>query len=212
MVVERQKRDKKMQETVQKDLKMGEKNGITEEIWQAIVQNDSTFDGTFFYAVETTGIFCRPSCKSRVPNKDNVRIFRNAQQALSEHFRPCKRCRPDGRQLPDEEWIAQIVQWIETHYGETLTLDTLAELFHGSVYHLHRTFKRIKGITLAEYVQQTRISKAMHYLSSTDQTVMDIAVSIGIPNAAHFATLFQKKTGLTPTDYRQRTKAKDKKS
>ncbi|MGY4690963.1 bifunctional transcriptional activator/DNA repair enzyme AdaA [Salibacterium sp. K-3] len=195
---------------MQKEFKFDEKKD--QEIWQAIIQNDSTFDGTFFYAVETTGIFCRPSCKSRVPNKENVRIFKNAQEALSEHFRPCKRCRPDGIQLPDEEWIAQIVKWIDPHYSEPLTLDKLAELFHGSPYHLHRTFKRIKGITVAEYVQQMRISEAMKSLSSNNQTVRDIAVSVGIPNAAHFATLFQQKIGLTPTEYRQRTKSKKRKS
>ncbi|MFZ4451086.1 Ada metal-binding domain-containing protein [Salibacterium aidingense] len=64
----------------------------------------------------------KPSCKSRVPNKKNVRIFKNAQDALLEQYRPCKRCRPDNLQLPDEEWMEQIATWIDTHYRESLTL------------------------------------------------------------------------------------------
>ncbi|MFZ4451085.1 helix-turn-helix transcriptional regulator [Salibacterium aidingense] len=80
----------------------------------------------------------------------------------------------------------------------------MAELFHGSPYHLHRTFKRIKGVTVSDYVQQIRISEAMNLLSSNAKTVREIANLAGIPNASYFATLFHQKTGLTPTEYRQR--------
>lgn len=176
---------------------------ITEEIWQVIVHNDSSYDDKFFYGVKTTGIFCRPSCKSRPPKKENVRIFQNAQQALSENFRPCKRCKPTGQRLPDEEWVAQIAQFIDTNYREALTLKTLANMCHGSPYHLHRTFKRIKGITPAQYIRQTRISKAVHSLVTSDKTITEIALAVGIPNTAYFITLFKKETGYTPADYRQ---------
>ncbi|BDG47441.1 MULTISPECIES: bifunctional transcriptional activator/DNA repair enzyme AdaA [Parageobacillus] len=176
---------------------------ITDEIWQAIVRNDSSYDDKFFYGVKTTGIFCRPSCKSRPPKKENVRIFQNAQQALSENFRPCKRCKPTGQRLPDEEWVAQIAQFIDTNYREALTLKTLANMCHGSPYHLHRTFKRIKGITPAQYIRQTRISKAVHSLVNSDKTITEIALAVGIPNTAYFITLFKKETGYTPADYRQ---------
>jgi AraC family transcriptional regulator of adaptative response / methylphosphotriester-DNA alkyltransferase methyltransferase len=176
---------------------------IPDEVWQAIVLNDSSYDDTFFYAVKTTGIFCRPSCKSRPPKIENVRIFQNVQQALSENFRPCKRCKPTGQRLPDEEWVTQIAQFIDTNYGEMLTLEKLADMFHGSPYHLHRTFKRIKGITPVEYIRQTRISKAIQYLTTSDKTITEIALAVGIPNTAYFITLFKKKTGHTPADYRR---------
>lgn len=190
-------------EKAQADLEVcAEASMITDEVWQAILNNDSSFDGKFYYAVQTTGIFCRPSCKSRAPIKQHVRIFSDTRQALSENFRPCKRCRPDGRRLPDEEWVAQIVHLIETRYPESLTLAMLAERIHASPYHLHRTFRRIIGVTPAEYIQRTRISKAKQYLAETDKTIKDIALAVGIRNAAHFAILFQKKTGFTPTEYR----------
>jgi AraC family transcriptional regulator, regulatory protein of adaptative response / methylphosphotriester-DNA alkyltransferase methyltransferase len=176
---------------------------ITDEIWQAIVRNDSSYDGKYFYGVKTTRIFCRPSCKSRPPKIENVRIFQNVQQALAEKFRPCKRCKPTEQRLPDEEWVAQISQIIDTNYGETLTLEKLSDMCHGSSYHLHRTFKRIKGITPAEYIRQTRISKAIQYLTTTDQTITDFSLAVGIPNTAYFITLFKQETGHTPTEYRQ---------
>jgi AraC family transcriptional regulator of adaptative response / methylphosphotriester-DNA alkyltransferase methyltransferase len=180
-----------------------ESEKLNEDIWQAIITNNPIFDWIVYYGVATTKIFCRPSCKSRVPLKAHVHIFKTIDQALAEEFRPCKRCKPDGTKLPNEEWIVQITQWIAIHYGEALTLDKLAELFHGSPYHLHRTFKRLKGITPADYIMKIRLEKAMQKLRGNEQTVMEIASSVGIPNAAHFATLFQRKTGLTPTKYRQ---------
>ncbi|MDZ5606368.1 bifunctional transcriptional activator/DNA repair enzyme AdaA, partial [Bacillus pseudomycoides] len=152
---------------------------------------------------KTTGIFCRPSCKSRTPNKNNVRIFLNAQQALSEKFRPCKRCKPNGLKLPDEDWVTQIIKYIENNYRQPLTLEILADMCHGSPYHLQRTFKRMKGITPLEYIQQIRITKAMQYLTDTNQTIMEIGFAVGVPNTAHFATLFKRKTGYTPTEYRK---------
>jgi AraC family transcriptional regulator of adaptative response / methylphosphotriester-DNA alkyltransferase methyltransferase len=176
---------------------------MPDEMWQAIVDNDLSFDGKFYYAVTTTGIFCRPSCKSRAPKKEHVRIFHDPQQALSENYRPCKRCKPNGKRLPNEEWVSQIEHFIQNNYAEALTLDMLADMCHGSPYHLQRTFKRIKGVTPAEFIQQTRIAKAMHFLSATDKTMIHIALAVGIRNPTHFVTLFKKRTGLTPTDYRQ---------
>ncbi|MCR8634269.1 bifunctional transcriptional activator/DNA repair enzyme AdaA [Paenibacillus radicis (ex Xue et al. 2023)] len=176
---------------------------MTEEQWQAIILNDASYNDKFIYAVKTTGIFCKPSCKSRIPKIENVRVFQNAKQALSANFRPCKRCKPTGERLPDHDWVDQITQYIDNNYIETLTLANLADMCHGSPYHLHRTFKRIKGITPVEYVQQTRINKAIDHLIHTDKTIMDIALTVGMPNAPYFITLFKKKTGHTPADYRQ---------
>ncbi len=176
---------------------------LTEEKWQAIIQCDSSYDDTFIYAVKTTSIFCRPSCKSRAPKKENVSIFQNVEQALSASFRPCKRCKPTGERLPDHEWVGQITQYIDKNYSETLKLETLADMCHGSPFHLHRTFKRIKGMTPVEYIQQTRINKAIEYLIHSDKAITDIALNVGMSNTPYFITLFKKMIGLTPRDYRQ---------
>ncbi|MRN55063.1 bifunctional transcriptional activator/DNA repair enzyme AdaA [Paenibacillus monticola] len=176
---------------------------LSEEQWQAILNNDVSCDGEFFYAVKTTGIFCRPSCKSRLPKQEHVRIFENAQEALSAQYRPCKRCKPTGERLPDKEWVSVITEYIEHNFTEPLTLEILAETCHGSPYHLHRTFKNIMEKTPLDYIQQKRIEKASEYLVHTNMAVTDIARKVGIPNTPYFTTLFKKRTGCTPTQYRQ---------
>jgi len=176
---------------------------VTAAYWKAISENDATFDDQFFYGVRTTRIFCRPSCRSRVPNKENVRIFKNAYAALAQGFRPCKRCRPDGLNLPADEWIEQIADWIDEHFAESINLERLADISHGSPYHLQRLFKRLKGCSPLEYIQQLRLEKADRLLAETDDPVAKIGRLCGFPNAPYFITLYKKKNGQTPANYRK---------
>jgi AraC family transcriptional regulator, regulatory protein of adaptative response / methylphosphotriester-DNA alkyltransferase methyltransferase len=175
---------------------------MTAEKWQAIISNDESFNGQFFYGVKSTGIFCRPSCKSRVPNKENVLIFKQAEDALSANFRPCKRCKPTGQRLPDQEWIGHLTQFIDEHYHEKITLATLAEVGHGSPFHLQRIFKKMNGMTPTEYIQRIRVEKAVELLLTTKKSVTEIAADVGFPNTSYFITVFKKRTGHPPTEYR----------
>jgi len=68
---------------------------MTDDMWKAIVECDSSYDGTFYYGLRTTKIFCKPSCKSKTPNRENVGIFATPENARRAGLRPCKRCRPD---------------------------------------------------------------------------------------------------------------------
>lgn len=176
---------------------------LTEEKWKAIIENDTAFNNQFLYAVITTKIFCKPSCKSRLPKKENVRIFFRAEQALSEDFRPCKRCNPINELLPENELIDTITKYIDHHFTEKLTLKFLADISHLSPYHLQRTFKKITGITPVQYIQNVRLNTAKSYLLHTDKAVVDIASTVGITNTSYFVTLFKKKTGQTPNQFRQ---------
>ncbi|ATP40753.1 AraC family transcriptional regulator [Solibacillus sp. R5-41] len=182
---------------------------MTNEKWQAIIDNDASYNNQFFYAVKTTGIFCKPSCKSRVPKKENVCIFPNAEQALRANFRPCKRCKPTNVRLPESEWVILITEYIDKNFTEKLTLETLSDIAHGSPYHLHRTFKKIKGITPVEYIQQVRLNAAKEYLIQTNKAIADIAICVGMANTPYFITLFKSKTGQTPAQFRQMSKMEE---
>lgn len=178
----------------------------TEEQKEAIINNDKSYDNQFFYAVKTTKIFCRPSCKSRVPNFENVTIFKHAKDAMQSGYRPCKRCKSGGSRLPDEDWISHVEMYIRENYTEPLTLKDIAENCHGSPYHLHRVFKNIKGITPLEYVQQIRMEKAKTYLVNTDLPIKEIGRLVGIANAARFSTVFREKYRQTPSHFRKKNK------
>jgi AraC family transcriptional regulator of adaptative response / methylphosphotriester-DNA alkyltransferase methyltransferase len=174
-------------------------------LWNAIVNCETTFDGQYFYGVLTTGIFCRPSCKSRTPRRENVRIFRSVEEAQAAGFRPCKRCCPErGTHGPDAELVDATKALIAKHYAEPLTLQTLAGELVVSPFHLHRLFKRLTGTTPAEFILRTRIQAAAHALKAEPtRTITDIALGVGFRSASHFSSVFRKVTGYTPTDYRK---------
>lgn len=176
---------------------------LTDEYWQAITHNDQSYDDIFIYAVISTGICCRPSCKSRNPKKENVRIFNDVEKALAKGFRPCKRCKPGGIRVPDEEWIIQMKEYIHENYRNPLSLEILADMCHGSPYHLQRTFKRIVGQTPMEYIQQVRIANAMKELQKANKSIAEIGLEAGFPNTSYFITLFKNKTGFTPKQYQK---------
>jgi AraC family transcriptional regulator, regulatory protein of adaptative response / methylphosphotriester-DNA alkyltransferase methyltransferase len=175
---------------------------LNEEVWEAIINCDPTYDGKFYYGVVTTGIFCRPSCRSKNPKRENVRVFWSINDAISANFRPCKRCRPDHLRWPDEDLAHLVLERIENQYQEPITLATLAHMFHISPYHLHRTFKRIVGTTPAEYLRTVRMKAAKRMLEETDKSIAEIAITVGFPNAAHFSTVFQRHYGMVPSAYR----------
>lgn len=177
---------------------------MEEKAWAAIVGCDPTYDGKFFYGVVTTGIFCRPSCKSKTPKKEHVRLFHSADEAVAAGFRPCKRCRPDRQARPEEEWIGEAIRFIDAHYTEPLPLRRLAALLHMSPCHLQRTFKRFAGCTPAEYIRKLRLDAAAKLLRTTNRPISDIAGRVGFASAASFSTVFQKQYGMPPSEYRKR--------
>ncbi|SDL86338.1 bifunctional transcriptional activator/DNA repair enzyme AdaA [Sediminibacillus halophilus] len=182
---------------------------IPEACWHAITTNDSSFDGVFYYGVQTTGIFCRPSCKSRLPLPENIRIFSSAKDALAKHFRPCKRCRPDQLVMPEEKWVEELVNWIDCHLHRKITLNDLAEVVHVSPYHLQRTFKRKKGKSPQMYIRDARMEMAKEYLETTGKSIENIGAVIGLKNTAYFIALFKEITNLTPAAYRVKYKRKE---
>lgn len=171
--------------------------------WQAIATNDPKANKEFIYAVNTTKVCCRPSCRSKLPNRENVRIYNSIALALEAGYRPCKRCKPNGQKLPDKEWTDQMNDYIDRHYTEHITLQLLAEEFHGSQYHLQRVYKNAQGFTPTEYLQKVRIEHAKTLLKESYDSVEDVGHQVGLHNTSYFITLFKKLVGTTPKQFKK---------
>src|SRR5258707_402921 len=129
--------------------------------WQAVRSKNSFSDGKFFYGVVTTGVFCRPSCPSRLPLRKNVRFYASPRAAARDGLRPCLRCRPLATigQDPGRERIQELCRFIEQHAEERLSLTALAEKAGMSPFHFQRCFKAVVGITPKWYVESRRVKK-----------------------------------------------------
>src|SRR5262249_18352792 len=134
--------------------------------WNAVVEHNRTADGRFVYAVGTTGVYCRPSCASRRPRRENVSFFETPAAARDAGFRACKRCRPDEAAGAADPWIEKVrracvyLANVEGHPA----LATLAARLGGSPYHLQRNFKRLVGVTPREYADACRLRKVKRQL------------------------------------------------
>src|SRR5947209_20331741 len=111
--------------------------------WDLVLNRDSSADERFLYGVRTTGIYCRPSCPSRKPKRDNVSFFSSVEAAERAGFRACQRCRPNRAKSPSRA-IDRAREYIDTHVtslnDERITLEQLGEIAGLSPYHLQRKF------------------------------------------------------------------------
>ena len=116
-------------------------------MWRAITERDARQDGAFWYGVVTTGVFCRPSCRSRPARRENVRFFASTDAAQAAGFRPCKRCTPLG--APDHVGarIDAVARFIDDHADESLPLARLAARAGLSPAHFQRRFKARLGVS-----------------------------------------------------------------
>jgi AraC family transcriptional regulator of adaptative response/methylated-DNA-[protein]-cysteine methyltransferase len=170
--------------------------------WAAVVSRDRKADGTFFYSVKTTGVYCRPSCASRLANPKNVRFHRTAAEAERAGFRPCRRCKPD--QPPIEKrhaaLVAEICRAIDKTEG-TPRLQTLAKRAGLSLHYFHRLFKAVTGLTPREYVAARRTRRVRDQLRRST-TVTEAIYDAGFSSGGRFYAESDRMLGMTPTDYR----------
>ena len=173
-----------------------------QEMWDAVQNNDVNYDGLFFYAVKTTGIFCRPSCKSKLPKRENICFFKTAEEAKAAGFRPCKRCRSD---LLDYEPMRDIAKEVRKKIDAAATEPESAELdaIGLSSRRMCDIFKKEYGMTPKEYADSLRLHAAKEMLAGTEHKVIDTAYSTGFSNLSAFNRFFKKQTGLTPSEYRR---------
>ena len=170
--------------------------------WDAVKARDRSFDGTFFYSVKTTGVYCRPSCASRLAKRENVSFFASRQDAEKAGFRPCKRCKPDQLPLHEDyaQKVAEACRLIETH--EALpSLEQLAAQAGMSPYHFHRIFKSIVGVTPKAYADAHRQRRVREHLEGSS-TVTNAIFDAGFNSSSRFYANSASVLGMTPSDFR----------
>ncbi|MGP1716091.1 MAG: bifunctional DNA-binding transcriptional regulator/O6-methylguanine-DNA methyltransferase Ada [Methylophilus sp.] len=157
--------------------------------WQQVLDRNGQADGQFFYAVKTTGVYCRPSCGARQPRPENVAFYATAAEAASAGFRPCKRCKPE--QLPlskvHADKVALACRLLET--AEVMpTLTQLAAHAGLSTYHFHRVFKSITGLTPKAYASAHRAQAIREKLAHSPSVTQAIYAAGYASNSRFYET------------------------
>ncbi|MDB6002042.1 MAG: O-6-methylguanine methyltransferase, partial [Rhizobacter sp.] len=170
--------------------------------WGAVVARDPQADGQFFYSVRTTGVYCRPSCASRLARRENVGFHLTMADAEAAGFRACKRCKPDEPTLAEQHaaTVGALCRAIEN--AETApTLGELAELAGMSTFYLHRVFKAVTGLTPKAYADAHRAQRVRQELGRSD-TVTQAIYDAGYNSNGRFYDAASQTLGMTPTAYR----------
>ncbi|KIO47929.1 bifunctional DNA-binding transcriptional regulator/O6-methylguanine-DNA methyltransferase Ada [Nitrosospira sp. NpAV] len=178
---------------------------VNDPRWASVAARNPEADGSFYYAVKTTGVYCRPSCAARLARPENIGFYTTREEAEKAGFRPCKRCQPDRPSLL-EQYAAKVTQAcriIET--SETAPgLEDLARYVGASPYHFHRVFRQITGLTPKQYAAAQREKRVRHELGygGADGTVTDAIFDAGYSSNSRFYEKSNKILGMTPSRYR----------
>ena len=167
------------------------------QAWSAVLARDPSADAELVYAVTTTGIFCRPTCPSRRPARSNVRFFPDPVSALSAGFRPCRRCRPELRH-PDATLVQNVAARLRRE--RLVTLTELARLTGRSPFTVERAFRRVMGVTPAQYQRQQRASAFRRELSAGNERVTDAIYAAGYSGSGR--AYENAQLGMAPAAYR----------
>lgn len=177
-----------------------------ERCWEAVAKRDRSQDGSFVYAVETTGVYCRPSCKSRQPRRENVAFFPVPAAAEQRGFRPCKRCHPRDAEVidPQAQLAQQVADFIAGHLdnGGEPTLNELGAAFAYDPQHVQRTFREVLGVTPKQYAEALKVARFKAGLRAGD-SVLDAGLNAGFSSPSRAYDSGARALGMTPAAYKQ---------
>lgn len=170
--------------------------------WRIVQARDRRYDGTFVYAVRSTGIYCRPSCPSRRPRRAQVSFYPRPEAAEVAGFRACRRCRPHltAGGDPHLELVRQVCRRLDEHPDESATLAALARDAGVSAHQLHRVFKRLMGITPREYREATRVNRLKRHLKRRPR-VSPAVYEAGFSSSSRVYERSDALLGMTPATY-----------
>jgi len=169
--------------------------------WAAVLARSTRFEGALFYGVNTTGVYCRPSCPSRRPKPENARFFSSTEEAERAGYRACLRCRPAETSRP-HELVRRARELLDGGLEEPLTLASLGEALDVSPAHLQRTFKRVTGLTPHEYVQAARRASIRERLR-TGQDLTRATYDAGFGSSSRVYEQTKALFGMTPGRFRR---------
>ncbi len=172
------------------------------ELWSAVVARDASRDGSFVFAVRSTGIYCRPSCPARRPGRAQVSFFQVPEAAEQAGFRACRRCHPRRVTTgdPQIQLVRRICHAIDEHGEEPLTLKTLSSENGISAHHLQRTFKNVMGITPKQYAESRRLSQFKSRVKD-GASVTDAMYDAGYGSSRGLYEKSSARLGMTPATY-----------
>ncbi len=182
---------------------MLERTPTDETRWAAVLSRDTQADGQFFYAVRTTGVYCRPSCGARPARRENVRFYATTAQAEAAGFRACKRCRPN--EAPMAARRAEIAAGACRTIEAAETPPSLADLASAaglSPHHFHRLFKAQTGVTPKAYADAHRARRMREGLAGAG-TVTQAIYDAGFNSGGRFYERSAAVLGMTPTRFRR---------
>jgi AraC family transcriptional regulator of adaptative response/methylated-DNA-[protein]-cysteine methyltransferase len=169
-----------------------------EHRWRAVVDRDDDADGRFVYAVQTTGVFCRPSCSSRAPLRRNVAFYASNADAERAGFRACLRCHPTGED-PKRQRAAIIVAACRRLEGDDAPRnDELARALGLSAFYFQRLFKQHTGVTPQAYRRRVLAERARVALPDAS-TVTEAVYDAGYGSSSRFYDGVGRELGMTPT-------------
>lgn len=174
-----------------------------DEAWEAVSTRDRSYDGRLFYGVRSTGIYCRPSCPSRLPARKNASYFASADEAEHHGFRSCKRCHPRSEGGTVAEFcIRKAVRFLDDHPDKTITLAALSKHVGMSPHHLQRTFKKFVGVSPREYQKAHRVRSLKEGLQKNG-TVTKAIFDAGFGSVRGGYSNAKGTLGMTPGEYRR---------
>jgi AraC family transcriptional regulator of adaptative response/methylated-DNA-[protein]-cysteine methyltransferase len=162
---------------------------------------DAAGDGVFVYAVETTGVFCRPSCASRRPARQNVRFFADADAAMAAGYRACRRCHPAGEHA-EAEMVRGLCEYLDRNLDRVVTLQELGRLTGMSHFTVQRMFERVLGVSPRGYQIERRSAQLRDHLAE-GQAVTEAIYSAGFSSSSRMYDGAQERLGMRPERFRK---------
>lgn len=179
--------------------------------YQALLSRDARFDGKFFTAVTSTGIYCRPVCPARTPKRSNVRFYLCAAAAEEAGFRPCRRCRPETAPWTpawqgSSATVARAMRWLEQGAIDSDNLVEVADRLGISERHLRRLFVSHLGTSPIAVARTRRVHLARRLIDETRLPMTQIAAAAGFASLRNFNQAIRASFGASPSELRARTR------